>query len=175
MIEATRQAVADVRTLISWARAQGCPSIGLWGVSLGGWLAGLTACADERVARLVLMEPAARMDRVLTELEFAAPVRHALEQTPLDLGRLNLARLQPRLSPDNILIVAGRHDLFTSLDTVQELRGHWGQPELRVFDHGHISLLLVRPVITCILDWIVAKTASRAAHPAGVAEGKMAG
>lgn len=175
VLEATRQAVADVRALVTWALAQGCPAVGLWGVSLGGWLAGLTACADKRVSQLVLMEPAARMDRVLRKLEFTQPVRQALEQTTLELGRLNLTASQPRLSPENILIVAGRHDLFTPLETLQELRERWKQPELQVFEHGHISLLLVRPVITSIIEWIAAKTASRAAHPTGVVDGSVVG
>jgi hypothetical protein len=44
MLEATRQSLADARALEAWLRAQGSPSVGLWGVSLGAWLAGLLIC-----------------------------------------------------------------------------------------------------------------------------------
>jgi len=45
MLEATRQALADTRALLAWLAEQGSPSVGLWGVSLGAWLAGLLISA----------------------------------------------------------------------------------------------------------------------------------
>src|SRR5665811_415742 len=37
------QSAWDVRRVIGWARAQGAPSVGLYGVSLGGYTAALVA------------------------------------------------------------------------------------------------------------------------------------
>jgi len=45
MLEAARQSVADTQALLTWLRAQGSPSVGLWGVSLGAWLSGLCVSA----------------------------------------------------------------------------------------------------------------------------------
>ena len=40
------QGVAEIRALTGWLLHEGCPSVGLLGVSFGGWYAGLTACRD---------------------------------------------------------------------------------------------------------------------------------
>jgi hypothetical protein len=44
------QNVAEIRALTGWLLDQGWPSVGLVGFSFGGWLAGLTACSDSRIA-----------------------------------------------------------------------------------------------------------------------------
>src|SRR5437764_6794844 len=45
MLEATRQALADARALMGWLAGQGSPAVGVWGISLGAWLAGLLISA----------------------------------------------------------------------------------------------------------------------------------
>ena len=54
---AMAQNVAEIRALIGWLLDEGCPSVGLLGISFGGWLAGLTACSDARIACSVLTVP----------------------------------------------------------------------------------------------------------------------
>ena len=44
--EAFAQAVAEIRALTGWLLDQGCPSVALFGISLGGWFAGLAATRD---------------------------------------------------------------------------------------------------------------------------------
>src|SRR6185369_6393386 len=51
------QNVAEIRALTGWLLDEGCPSVALWGFSFGGWTAGLTACADARIAAAVLTVP----------------------------------------------------------------------------------------------------------------------
>src|SRR6266849_2330830 len=55
------QNVAEIRALTGWLLDEGCPSVGLLGFSFGGWLAGLTACSDTRIACAVLTVPAVRL------------------------------------------------------------------------------------------------------------------
>ncbi len=80
--EAFAQAVAEIRALTGWLLGQGCPSVALFGVSLGGWFAGLAATRDARLNSIVLVVPAvcsnyrvARGERILW-----TPVRKALER-----------------------------------------------------------------------------------------------
>src|SRR5687768_4018455 len=47
MLMATRQAISDIHALGRWAKAQGCPSVGVWGFSLGAWLTGLYICQSD--------------------------------------------------------------------------------------------------------------------------------
>ena len=51
---AIAQNVAEIRALTGWLADEGCTSVGLLGLSYGGWVAGLTVCSDARIACAVL-------------------------------------------------------------------------------------------------------------------------
>jgi dienelactone hydrolase len=157
-VEAARQAVADTRALVAWLRGQGSPSVGLWGVSLGAWLAGLMVCRDPHVRSAVLLTPVARMDRVVQELEFCEPLRRSLGGAGLHWTPLNLASHTPLAGPESVLIVASQHDLFAPAQTIEELWWAWDQPEIWWLPHGHISVLMSLPTMVRTLNWIVART-----------------
>lgn len=152
--EATRQAIADVRTVIRWLTEEGTPFVALWGVSLGAWLAGLTACADPGVKSAVLMTPVGRMDHAIAELPFSEPIRRNVGGHVLNLSPLNLATHRPKADARDILLVASRYDLFAPLDTVEELARAWGEPTVWRFDHGHISVLLSVPIMERTIRWL---------------------
>src|SRR5207247_2183691 len=61
LARAIAQNVAEIRALTGWLLDEGCPSVGLLGVSFGGWLAGLTACGDARIASVGLTVPSLRI------------------------------------------------------------------------------------------------------------------
>src|ERR1051326_5768650 len=83
MLEAARQSLADVRALLGWLQAPGGQSVGLGGVSLGAWLAGLLMASgsDSGAAFAVLMTPITRMDLAIQELPFCECIRSNV-QTP---------------------------------------------------------------------------------------------
>jgi dienelactone hydrolase len=60
--EAFAQAVAEIRALTDWLLGQGCPSVALFGISLGGWFAGLVATRDSRLNAVVMAVPGVRRD-----------------------------------------------------------------------------------------------------------------
>lgn len=157
VIQAAHQSLADARALIGWLKAQGCPRVGLWGISLGAWLSGLLACADSRVDCAVLMTPVARMDRVIAELDFCAPIRRSLGGAKVKLDALNLINHRPKLAPADILLIASQHDLFAPIGTVEELCKTWGGTELWRPRHGHISILMSMPVMDRTARWIARK------------------
>ena len=157
VVQAAHQSLADARALIAWLKEQGSPWIGLWGISLGAWLSGLLACADPGVDCAVLMTPVARMDRVIGELDFCAPIRRSLGGARLRLDSLNLTTHQPLLAAENILVVASEHDLFAPIGTVEELCKAWGGPELWRSRHGHISILMSMPVMERTIKWVAQK------------------
>lgn len=157
VVAATRQALADVRALVAWVTAQGCPRIGIWGISLGAWLAGLVACHDDRVRCSVLMTPVARIDRVVAEADFCEVLRRQLHGIPPELARLNLVAHHPRQPPRDTLLVAGRHDLFAPAETIEELWEAWGRPEYWRMSHGHISTMLSWPVMARTCRWVTGR------------------
>jgi dienelactone hydrolase len=154
---ATHQAMADARALIAWLKEQGCPRIGLWGISLGAWLSGMLVCVDSRVDFAVLMTPVARMDRLIAEVDFCAPIRRSLGGAKVRLDSLNLATRRPKVTPGNILVVASEHDLFAPIATIEELCEAWDGPELWRPRHGHISILMSMPVMERTIRWVARK------------------
>jgi hypothetical protein len=163
LFQAIQQSIADIRALTHWLCEQGCPKVGLWGISLGAWLGGLVACADDKTSFAVLLTPVGKIDRAVKELAFCEPIREGLECRKISLARLNLAEHHPRLPPEKMLIVESLHDRFAPAETVEEFWHAWGQPEIMRVNHGHISVLISLPVLKRITDWIASKAISETA------------
>jgi dienelactone hydrolase len=159
--EAFAQAVAETRALTGWLLDQGSPSVALFGISLGGWLAGLTATRDPRLKAIVLAVPGVRRDyratrgeRVLwplmrKALEKQKAAREALDQTPM-----NLTLSQPVIPKENILLIQGRYDLFVEPENTEELWQSWGQPDIWRLPQGHISWMFTPGIDSRVLRWL---------------------
>ena len=107
MAETTAQAVAEIRALTGWLLAEGCPAVALWGISYGGWLAGLTVCRDARLAAAVLTIPGVRLDPGFAELVFWRRIRERLQERRAALEALNLTPLN--LTTARPAIPGGKH------------------------------------------------------------------
>jgi len=159
--EAFAQGVAEIRAVTGWLLAEGCPSVALWGISLGGWLAGLAACGDARLASVVLTVPGVRMDyqfsraervvwrRVREALRAQSTAREALNTTPL-----NLTLARPVIPREHILLIAGKHDLFVETEAVEELWQKWERPEIWRLPHGHVSWMATPGLTGRVLRWL---------------------
>jgi len=159
--EAFGQGVAEIRALTGWLLNQGCPSIALFGISLGGWLAGLTATRDSRLTAIVLGVPGVRRDYRATRGERVLwpPMRKALERQTaareaLDQTMMNLTRSQPVIPRENILLIQGRYDLLVEAEQTEELWRKWKQPEIWRLPHGHLSWMLAPGINGRVLDWL---------------------
>jgi pimeloyl-ACP methyl ester carboxylesterase len=151
------QNVAEIRAMTGWLLDEGCPSVGLLGFSFGGWLAGLTACGDARIACAVLTVPAVRIRRSQPVVWRRA--REALQalrpaQEAMDTTRLNLILSTPVIPKENILLIEGIHDLFGDPQPIEELWQKWEQPEIWRLPHGHISALFVPGLTGRVLRWL---------------------
>jgi dienelactone hydrolase len=154
---AMAQNVAEIRALTSWLLEEGCPSVALLGFSFGGWLAGLTACSDARIACAVLTVPGVRMRcsqpvvwrRVRETLQVLKPAQEAMDTT-----RLNLTLSAPVIPKENILLIEGIHDLFAERQSIEELWQKWEQPEIWRLPHGHVSALFRLGLMGRVLRWL---------------------
>ncbi len=151
------QNVAEIRALTGWLLDEGCPSVGLLGFSFGGWLAGLTACSDPRIACAVLTVPCVRLRcsqpvvwrRVRDTLQSLRPAQEAMDTT-----RLNLILSTPVIPKENILLIDGIHNLFGEWQWMEDLWQKWEQPEFWRLPHGHISALFVPGLTRRVLRWL---------------------
>ena len=154
MMEATQQSIADTRAAISWLKTAGFGPVGLWGVSLGSWLAGLVACADPRLEALVLMTPVPRIDRAIESLEFCRHIRPSIVGQEQLVNALNLTEHRPLVTPRDILLVEAVYDLFAPADAVEELWRVWGKSDIWRVRHGHISILFSPWIIQRMGRWL---------------------
>jgi dienelactone hydrolase len=155
--------MADIRAFVNWLSEQSCPFIGLWGISMGAWLAGLAVCHDPRIGCAVLTVPVARLDRLIKEAAFCETIRCALQDRPVDLCKLNLVSNRPVIVKENILLVEAEYDLFVDKEAVEELWRAWDKPEIWRFPNGHISILWVPGLPNRVARWIAAKANEPAA------------
>ncbi|MCI0536968.1 MAG: alpha/beta hydrolase family protein, partial [Verrucomicrobiales bacterium] len=154
MVEATSQAIADTRALVQWLRDHGSTSIGVWGFSLGAWIAGLVACSERDLDLAVLATPVVNVERVIAELPFCAPIRRSLASNRIPLDRLSLLSHQPLLDRRNLLLLESAHDLFVPAETVEDLWHRWGEPQIWRVPHGHISIWLAPRLLAQVTKWI---------------------
>jgi pimeloyl-ACP methyl ester carboxylesterase len=156
VMRATHQSLADVRALALWLRAQGSPAVGLWGVSLGAWLAGLASAHQPEIDLAVMVTPVVRMDRALRDLPFCNAIREDLRGIDAEFRLLNLVEHAARLVPEQMLVVASQLDLFAAPETIDELAAAW-RPEVWRFQHGHISILVASSVMRRVARWVAAR------------------
>jgi pimeloyl-ACP methyl ester carboxylesterase len=172
MAQAFAQSVAEIRALTGWFLAQGCPSVALWGISLGGWSAGLTVSHDTRIASAVLSVPGVRMDYKFSRAEQViwrsvrealwgqSAAREAMSATPL-----NLILNKPVIPRENILLIEGVYDQFVEMEAIEELWQKWQQPEIWRLPHGHVSWMFAPGLTGRVLRWLACRAESPLANP----------
>jgi pimeloyl-ACP methyl ester carboxylesterase len=144
------QAIHDLRALAGFLRARGASAIGVMGMSLGGYTAGLWASVagpDDPggVDFAVALIPAASMAHVMWSHGETSPqrVRAAKAGITVELLAEAFAVHTPttrsvRVPRERLFVVAGRGDRITGPEQAEALAAHWGADVLW-FDGGHLA------------------------------------
>jgi dienelactone hydrolase len=169
--EAVAQAIAEIRGLTGWFLAEGCSVVGLWGLSMGAWLTGLTVCGDPRLAAAVMTLPTVQSNAALAELLIERNRREAWRAVlrmdeALDTTPFNLTLARPVIPKDKILLIGGTHDLICPLKPIETLWQLWGRPDLWRLPHGHNSAISQPGLTGRVLGWL----APRMTPPCGPAK-----
>jgi len=145
LAEATAQAIAEIRALTGWLLGEGCPGVALWGVSMGAWYAGMTACCDTRLAAVVLTAPCARMTPWVEQRAVRPRIRERLQNMRelcegLNRTRLNLTLTRPAMDRAKILLIEGIHDLMCPKEDIEDLWQAWEEPDIWRLPYGHVGV-----------------------------------
>ncbi len=148
-VEAFRQAVADTGAAVDYLASTGLRRWGLFGYSLGGYVAGLLACVRRDPAFLVVAGCGDSLLSPILETKLGRNVREDLshcgladrERLETFWGLISPSRWAPALPRDRILLVAGRYDRIMLPRSVENLWTVWGRPEIRWLPRGHYTLL----------------------------------
>ncbi len=146
-VHAQTQAVWDIRRLIGWLRFRGAESVGVYGVSLGGYTASLIASLEDGLDCAVLGIPAADFVRLVRShvpsvlLRFAEANGYSLDDADEVLTVVSPFAHQPRVPHHRRYIYAGIADRLAYPEHARNLWRHWGKPEVAWYEGGHVSFL----------------------------------
>ncbi len=139
-VEGFRQAMLDLRSLVRWLRARGAPSVGVMGMSLGGYTTSLLATVEPDLAFAAPIIPLASIAdfaRDQGRLGSAAEV-HAQHRGLEEATRIVSPFARPSLVPSGrVLVVAAEGDRITPIAHAERLAGHFGARLVR-FKGGHL-------------------------------------
>jgi pimeloyl-ACP methyl ester carboxylesterase len=140
-IEGFRQAVHDFRWLLRWLLERGAPSVGVLGMSLGGYTASLLATLEPRLAFAAPLVPLASLADFARDggRLVGTPEQQALQYAALeDAFRVVSPLGRPAaLPPERMVILAGEADRITPVSHARRLAEHLGAP-LECFPGGHL-------------------------------------
>ena len=146
-VHAQAQAVWDVRRLIGWLRTRGATSVGVYGVSLGGYTAALLACLEADLACVIAGIPAVDFVRLMRDhgpqflLRAATRVGFSFDDVERLLQVISPLTLRPRVRKRRRYVYAGLADRLASPDHARDLWRHWGKPKAAWYQGSHLSYL----------------------------------
>ena len=138
--EGFRQAIVDLRDLIAFLRARGAPSVGVMGMSLGGYTTSLLATVEPSLAFAVPIIPLASIADFARDQgrlgggEPAVVQHHALEQANWVVSPFARRSLVPGSS---MLVVGAEADRITPIAQAERLARHFDAPLHRLAG-GHL-------------------------------------
>jgi len=144
MIHLFANATHDVRRLVRWLRARGARQVGLYGISLGAYVAALVAGLEDDLDCVIAGIPAVDFPGLARDNEHWLTRGDQLH-TPRDwelLGEVirpvSPLSFSPRLSRNRLFIYAGIADRVVRPDQPSALWKHWNEPEIHWFAGGHV-------------------------------------
>lgn len=170
-LHAQAQAVWDVRRLLSWIRAAGATSIGLYGISLGGYTAALIAALEYDLACVVAGVPPSDFVRLAQHHTPRAILRRG-EELGFDWRRasslfrvVSPLALEPRVAWERRYLFGGTVDRIVPQAQVRDLWEHWQRPSTIWYPGSHMSLTWEPTVRAWLRERLLA-----ALSPAGAAQ-----
>jgi len=115
-IEACRQTVSDVRSLATWLRARGAVSVGVMGLSLGGYLAALVATVARDVDFVCPIVPLASFAAFADEQgRLGQGVERSVQIASMERAYASVSPLMRplQINPKRALVVVADQDLIT--------------------------------------------------------------
>ena len=149
--EGLRQAVIELRQLMTLLRARGTMEFGLIGTSYGGWIGALLSGLEKDFRFIALVQPIVNPEKAVWENPGAAMMRRELRARGHAPG--NTKAMDHLLSPINaltlcdtsrILITAGIYDRISPLDDLERLCAHWKGSQLLRVPQGHFGYRALR-------------------------------
>jgi dienelactone hydrolase len=138
--EGFRQAMFDLRGLVAWLKTCGAPSVGLMGMSLGGYTTALAATVLDDLAFAVPMIPLASIADFAREQGRLSEGRDEEEEhVALDAATRVVSPFarSSRIGKERVLVLAGDGDRVTPMRHAERIARHLDAPIVH-FPGGHL-------------------------------------
>jgi hypothetical protein len=153
------QAISDIRRAITWARAQGDTAIGVYGISLGGYVAALLAGIEPGLAGVVAGIPVVDFGELIGshtaryQGDDAPIVRAVRSDASVRLNRLVSPLAHAPLVPhDGRFLYAAVGDRMATTSQAVKLWRHWDAPETLWVQGSHIGAPMARRTRRFVFD-----------------------
>ncbi|MFL6241861.1 MAG: alpha/beta hydrolase family protein, partial [Acidimicrobiia bacterium] len=140
------QSAWDLRRVIRWLRIDhGAERIGLFGISLGGYVAALVASLEPDLQCAIAGIPFVDLPSLYRRHSPARVGRHArqcgaLGETADAVHRVvSPLAMDPLVPSDRRFIFAGLGDRMSTYGQARRLWVHWGQPAFACYGGGHVG------------------------------------
>lgn len=167
-IHAASQGVWDIRRLITWVRAQDAPSIGVYGLSLGGFnaalLAGLEPGLEFAIAGVPMTDLSGTFwrhlpDPIIRQFLEVGLTRERLDRVAKVVSPMGLT---PKVPFEGRAIFGGVADRLVSPRQVRDLARHWDHPATEWYQGSHLTFFFNDDVQRLIGGTLAAATAAQA-------------
>jgi hypothetical protein len=138
--EGFRQAVADLRVLIALLRERGAPSVGMMGMSLGGYATSLMATLESDLAFAAPLIPLASVaDFARDQGRLGQGPRAAAQHAALEAANRVVSPFarRPLVPASRVVVVGAEGDRVTPIAQAERLASHFEAPLLRAHG-GHL-------------------------------------
>lgn len=159
--EAFAHAVHDLRALLAWLKDRDVPSVGLFGMSLGGYTTALMASLEPDLSFAVPMIPASSMSELMWKHGEGTRARRLAEeagvtQALLDrVFRVHTPLFRPPVVPhERRFVIAGRGDRVTGPDQAMALWAHWDRPKMYWFPGAHVAQVGRGDAFRALRHWL---------------------
>jgi hypothetical protein len=152
MVHGLAQSAWDTRRLIDWALSQDAPSVGLFGISLGGYTAALVSTLDQRANMAMVGVPVADFARLFAHHCPPAVRRRGLEHDLLGPRAASVHRVVSPLAAPSLVaaerrfMFAGLADRLATAGQAEALWEHWERPTIEWYAGNHVGFLWSRQV-----------------------------
>lgn len=144
--ESMAHAVHDFRIFVDYLESRGVESIGVTGISLGGYTCSLLASVEERLKFSIANVPVVSLvDLVLEWFPLSLPLKALLKgsNTSIRDARHMLAvhsplTYSPLLPKERLMVIAGAGDRLAPPKHARLLWDHWDRPDIHWFPGNHI-------------------------------------
>jgi hypothetical protein len=147
IIHMLAQALWDVRRLIGWVQPQGATELGVYGISLGAYVAGLIAAYEPAVTSVLAGVPVVDFERLEQHHASSSQRRRARRyhllgnETRQIYQVVSPLALPAYLPPDRLGIYGGLGDRVATPAQAQMLWEHWGEPPISWYPGGHVGFM----------------------------------